>query len=166
SSSEAAMANTDERKFLLEVIEVYSSLPALWDNKCKDYSNRIKKNEQYDKLLQKYNKRYSEADRKALPTLWYFDEIKLLTDLEEPTDSANTMLDDEEIEGNELNITPCYWLNKVPPGPVKHYAEQYPGVPVSFRCDNCSRISIFKSIIWNSGVSHNSSHFSQIAAQT
>ncbi|KAG8273145.1 hypothetical protein J6590_027483 [Homalodisca vitripennis] len=118
-SSEAAMANTDERKFLLEVIEVYHSLPALWDNKWKDYSNRIKKNEQYDELLQKYNERYPEADRKALvkkinslrtnfrkefrhiknsekrksgaetdevlePTLWYFDEMKFLIDLEEP----------------------------------------------------------------------------------
>ncbi|KAG8318306.1 hypothetical protein J6590_006622 [Homalodisca vitripennis] len=60
------MANTDKRKFLLEVIEVYRSLPALWDNKCKDYSNRIKKNEQYDELLQKYNERYPGADRKAL----------------------------------------------------------------------------------------------------
>lgn len=56
------MANTDERKFLLEVINVYRSLPALWDNKCKDYSNRIKKNEQYDE----YKERYPNADRKAL----------------------------------------------------------------------------------------------------
>jgi hypothetical protein len=33
----------DERKFILECIEVYHSLPALWNVKSKDYSNRIKK---------------------------------------------------------------------------------------------------------------------------
>ena len=33
----------DERKLILECIEVYHSLPALWNVKSKDYSNRIKK---------------------------------------------------------------------------------------------------------------------------
>ncbi|KAG8316845.1 hypothetical protein J6590_040100 [Homalodisca vitripennis] len=126
----ALVANTDERKFLLEVIEMYRSLPALWYNKCKAYSNSTKKNEQYDELLQKYNNRYTEADRKGLikkinslranfrkelrrikksersgacsgevvePTLWYFHEMKFLTDLEEPTESVNIMIDEGEI---------------------------------------------------------------------
>lgn len=132
------MANTDEKKFILEVIEVYRSLPALWDNKCKDYSNRTKKNEQYEELLQKYKERFPDADRKAMvkkinslrtnfrkelrriknsersgagsddvvePTLWYFDEMKFLIDLEEATESANT-LDEEETQGIESNTTP------------------------------------------------------------
>jgi hypothetical protein len=132
------MSNVDERKFLLEVIEVYSSLPALWDNKSTDYSNRTKKNEQYDQLLQKYNERYPEADRKALvkkinslrtnfrkelrriknsersgagtdeivePTLWYFEEMKFLSDLEEPTESISTMSVEEESGENEINTS-------------------------------------------------------------
>ena len=38
-----AMSLSEERKFILEVIEVYRSLPALWNVKSKDYSNRTKK---------------------------------------------------------------------------------------------------------------------------
>jgi hypothetical protein len=33
----------DERKFILECVEVYHSLPALWNVKSKDYSNRMEK---------------------------------------------------------------------------------------------------------------------------
>ncbi|KAG8319599.1 hypothetical protein J6590_088384 [Homalodisca vitripennis] len=50
------MANTDERKFLLEVIEVH----------MQGLFKQDKEKEQYDELLQKYNERYPEADRKAL----------------------------------------------------------------------------------------------------
>jgi hypothetical protein len=39
----ATTATEDERKFILECIEVYQSLPALWNVKSKDYSNRMKK---------------------------------------------------------------------------------------------------------------------------
>ena len=39
----ATKAKEDERKFILECIEVYHSLPALWNVKSTDYSNRIKK---------------------------------------------------------------------------------------------------------------------------
>lgn len=56
----------DERKFILECIEVYRSLPALWNVKIKDYSNRIKKNEQYDQLLRKYREYYPDADKSQL----------------------------------------------------------------------------------------------------
>jgi uncharacterized protein YfbU (UPF0304 family) len=37
----ATKAKEDESKFILECIEVYHSLPALWN--VKDYSNRMKK---------------------------------------------------------------------------------------------------------------------------
>ena len=40
----ATKAKEDERKFILECIEVYHSLQALWNVKSKDYSNREKKN--------------------------------------------------------------------------------------------------------------------------
>jgi hypothetical protein len=39
----ATTAKEDERKFILECIEVYNSLPALWNVKSKDYSNRMGK---------------------------------------------------------------------------------------------------------------------------
>ena len=40
----ATKAKEKERKFVLECIEVYHSLPALWNVKSKDYSNRKKNN--------------------------------------------------------------------------------------------------------------------------
>jgi len=39
----ATKAKEDKRKFILECIEVYHSLPVLWNVKSKDYSNRMKK---------------------------------------------------------------------------------------------------------------------------
>jgi hypothetical protein len=39
----ATKAKKDERNFVLESIEVYRSLAALWNLKSKDYSNRVKK---------------------------------------------------------------------------------------------------------------------------
>jgi uncharacterized protein YfbU (UPF0304 family) len=38
----ATKAKEEERKFILDCIEVYHSLPALWNVKSKGYSNRIK----------------------------------------------------------------------------------------------------------------------------
>lgn len=56
----------EERNFILECIEVYKNLPALWNVKSKDYSNRQKKNEQYEQLLRKYREKYPEADKSQL----------------------------------------------------------------------------------------------------
>jgi hypothetical protein len=49
----AAKPKEDERKFILECIEVYHSLPALWSVKSKDYSKKRFKKEQYEHLLRK-----------------------------------------------------------------------------------------------------------------
>ncbi|KAF5274918.1 hypothetical protein FQA39_LY18696 [Lamprigera yunnana] len=62
----ATKEKDDERKFISECIEVYHSLPALWNIKSKDYSNRIKKNEQYNNLLRKYREYYPDADKAQL----------------------------------------------------------------------------------------------------
>jgi hypothetical protein len=51
----------DEKKIILERIEGYHSVPALWNVKSKDYSKRIKKKEQYEHLLRKYRERYPDA---------------------------------------------------------------------------------------------------------
>ena len=52
-----------EKGFILEFIEVYRSLPALWDVKCKDYCNRSKKGEQYEVLIEKYRENYPDAEK-------------------------------------------------------------------------------------------------------
>ncbi|KAF5297809.1 hypothetical protein FQA39_LY11958 [Lamprigera yunnana] len=62
----ATKEKDDERKFILECIEVYHSLPDLWNIKSKDYSNRIKKTEQYNNLLRKYREYYPDADKAQL----------------------------------------------------------------------------------------------------
>jgi hypothetical protein len=61
----AATPKEDERRFILECIEVYHSLPALWNVKSKDYINRMKKNE-YEHLLRKYRERFPDADKNQL----------------------------------------------------------------------------------------------------
>lgn len=48
-----AAKKDDDRKFIIECIEMYHSLPALWNVKSKDYRNRVIKNEQYEQLLVK-----------------------------------------------------------------------------------------------------------------
>jgi hypothetical protein len=62
----ATKAKEDERKFILECIEVYHSLQALWNVESKDYSNRMKKIEQYEQLLRKYTERFPDADKNKL----------------------------------------------------------------------------------------------------
>ncbi|XP_041377276.1 uncharacterized protein LOC121389692 [Gigantopelta aegis] len=60
------MSKEEERKFLLECIEVYRSLPALWKVKSKEYSDRNKKDAAYDTLLAKYKQKYHTASREDL----------------------------------------------------------------------------------------------------
>ena len=102
---------------------MYRSLPALWDVKCKDYTNRGKKKEQYDVLIKKYREYIPNADKQdvikkinslrtnfrkelkriretkksganpedVLPSLWYFEEMKFLQNLEAPYSSDSSM---------------------------------------------------------------------------
>jgi hypothetical protein len=57
------MSKEEERKFLLECIEVYRNLPALWKVKSKEYSDRNKKDAAYGTLLAKYTKvQYSSVE--------------------------------------------------------------------------------------------------------
>ena len=53
----------EERQFLIQFIEEYRSLPALWCVTSNEYSSRSKKNEQYNKLLSKYKERYPNAEK-------------------------------------------------------------------------------------------------------
>lgn len=55
-----------EKQFIVEFIEVYRGLPALWDVKCKDYSNRAKKGQQYEVLIKKYREKYPDAEKQEV----------------------------------------------------------------------------------------------------
>ena len=120
----ATKAKEDMRKFILECIEVYHSLPALWNVKSGDYSNRTKKkNEKYEHLLRKYRERFLIADKNQMikkfnslhtnfrkeltgaddvvkPTLWYFEEMRFLIGQEEPCTLLNTIQIGEEEDRN------------------------------------------------------------------
>ena len=54
----SSKGTAEERQFLIEFIEEYRSLPALWCVISIEYSNRNKKNEQSAKLLNKYKEKY------------------------------------------------------------------------------------------------------------
>ncbi|XP_053951075.1 uncharacterized protein LOC128858656 isoform X3 [Anastrepha ludens] len=110
-----------EKDFIIELIEVYRSLPALWNKKYKDYHNRQVKSQQYEKLLQKYKEANPNADVKDLKrkinclrcnylreskrnprygvsSLYYFDAMSFLRSNEPSADSQSMMneLDDTE----------------------------------------------------------------------
>jgi hypothetical protein len=55
----ATKPKEDERKFILDCIEVHHSLPALWNVKSKNYSNRRKN--PYVHLLRKYREIFLDA---------------------------------------------------------------------------------------------------------
>ena len=54
----------EERQLLIEFIEGYSSLPALWCVTSTEYSN--KKNEQNANLLNKYKEKYLNVEKKYI----------------------------------------------------------------------------------------------------
>ncbi|XP_058067184.1 uncharacterized protein LOC131216652 [Anopheles bellator] len=51
------------KQFMLEFIQVYRQLPALWDQKSADYNNRVTKAEQYEVLVEKYRERYPDSTK-------------------------------------------------------------------------------------------------------
>lgn len=55
-----------ERKFTLELIEIYRTLPALWKKKDKNYYDREIKRKQYGILLRKYREMYPNAEQKDI----------------------------------------------------------------------------------------------------
>ncbi|KAH3843699.1 uncharacterized protein LOC127877103 [Dreissena polymorpha] len=59
----AKSTRDEERKFILECIDLYRDLPALWKVTCEDYSNRVKKEAAYITLLEKYRERYQDATK-------------------------------------------------------------------------------------------------------
>ena len=62
----AKSTKDEERKFMLECIDLYRELPALWKVTCEDYSNRVKKEAAYNTLLGKYRERYQDATKEDI----------------------------------------------------------------------------------------------------
>lgn len=52
-----------EREFIVECIQLYRDLPTLWNIKSKIYHDRVKKNNAYDLLLDKYKEMFPEATK-------------------------------------------------------------------------------------------------------
>lgn len=55
-----------EKQFLIQLIEVYRNLPALWQIKSDDYHNRNKKIECYKVLFSKYQEFYKDQSMEDL----------------------------------------------------------------------------------------------------
>ena len=92
----------EEKNFILEFIEVYRNLPALWQVKSKSYTNRIEKNAQYKILLNKYKEHFPNAEIKdvvqkinSIHTA-YRKEVKRIDRLQKSGAGA----DDEVAESN------------------------------------------------------------------
>ena len=60
----SSKGTVEERQFLIEFIEEYRSLPALWCVTSTEYSSRNKKNDQNAKLLNKYKEMYLNVETK------------------------------------------------------------------------------------------------------
>lgn len=84
------------KRFILELIDVYGSLPALWDITCKDYSNRALKEQKYDILLKKFREKHPNGDKIQLKKKInglrtnYRRELKRLRDQEKNGESIET----------------------------------------------------------------------------
>ncbi|ELU14684.1 hypothetical protein CAPTEDRAFT_158394 [Capitella teleta] len=115
-------ARIEERAFLVELIELYRDLTPLWQTRCKEYNDRVKRAEAYDTLLAKYHERHPDATlddlkrrintlrtnfRKELKKVlksgksgnvyasraWHFEHLMFLADQEDNISSAD-FLDD------------------------------------------------------------------------
>ena len=79
-----------EKKFLIEVLGVYRTLPALWRIKSDDYSNRDKKAKAYDILLQKYREHFTSATLEDLKKKINNLRTNFRNELQKMESNANT----------------------------------------------------------------------------
>ncbi|KAJ8932481.1 hypothetical protein NQ318_001656 [Aromia moschata] len=97
---QATMADLRQcsREFLTEFIALYESFPCVWRVKSKEYSDRDKKAEAYERIgkVNKSIRSGSGEDEIYKPSLWYFDLLHFLNDQETPRQSRNTMDENEE----------------------------------------------------------------------
>uniref|UniRef100_A0A1A9WRV3 MADF domain-containing protein n=1 Tax=Glossina brevipalpis TaxID=37001 RepID=A0A1A9WRV3_9MUSC len=124
------MAITANKKFWTEFINLYENLPCLWNNKHEDYSNRDKRIESWDKMVEKLKDVEPDANHDAVkrkintfrsnfnrevrkirqsrcntmeeynPTLWYFEQLSFLLKQDKYTDKL-------DFPSDETNMTAC-----------------------------------------------------------
>ncbi|XP_018787353.1 PREDICTED: uncharacterized protein LOC108968048 isoform X1 [Bactrocera latifrons] len=102
-----------EQKFVIELIELYRTLPALWDKKCIQYNDRESKAIQYNILLEKYKERYPDAVKKDIKrkmrclqtnvrrelkrpirtNLYYFDALRFICNTDAQCENQNLLND-------------------------------------------------------------------------
>ncbi|XP_049311617.1 uncharacterized protein LOC105222953 isoform X3 [Bactrocera dorsalis] len=102
-----------EQKFVIELIELYRTLPALWDKKCIQYNDRESKAIQYNILLEKYKERYPDANkddikrkmkslrlnmgkelkRPSRTKLYYFDALRFICNTDAQSENQNLLND-------------------------------------------------------------------------
>lgn len=58
--------NSKEKQFWLEFLDLYKSMPCLWNVKIKDYNNRELKNKCYDKMIVKLRVIDPDANREKV----------------------------------------------------------------------------------------------------
>ncbi|KAF5299657.1 hypothetical protein FQA39_LY11452 [Lamprigera yunnana] len=94
-----------------ELIRVYRGLPAPWDVKCKDYSNRAKMGDHYDMLIGKYREKYPNSEKQEVVKkiislrINIRQELKRIRDAEKKaTVSENKSLDEGEDDGSDSSV--------------------------------------------------------------
>lgn len=138
-------AKENDKVFILEFIEVYRGLPALWDIKSKDYTNRAKKGEQYEVLLEKYREKHPEADKqevvKKINSLRtnFRKELKRIRDAEKSGAGAEDVEPSlwyfEEMRFLQIQETPT------PSTSTMNLSEDGIAMHLSEDCDNANKTS-------------------------
>ena len=114
-------------KFNLKCIEVYHSLPALWNMKSKDYSNRMKKRTIRTSASQIERERFPDADKNHLIKRFnslrtnFRKELKRIKDSEKSDTGADGVVERtlwyfEEMKFLIGQEKPCTSLNTIQTG--------------------------------------------------
>ncbi|KAK9708149.1 Alcohol dehydrogenase transcription factor Myb/SANT-like [Popillia japonica] len=107
-----AAKKDDDRKFIIECIEMYHSLPALWNVKTSCKIRALVKN--INSLRTNFReevKRINSSERSGAGTddiseVWYFNDMKFLIGQEEPSLSQNSMQIEEAEENEDDDASP------------------------------------------------------------
>ncbi|XP_067637736.1 uncharacterized protein [Eurosta solidaginis] len=121
----------DEQQFLLDFIDVYHKLPALWNIHTKDYYDKLLKDAQYEILHEKYQEKYPNANlddvkkkinslrtnyrrdiRNGTPhALYYFHKINFLSDMQiitAPKAPSNLRKDSSLCDDDFIKLAKAY----------------------------------------------------------
>ncbi|XP_011193136.2 uncharacterized protein LOC105218947 isoform X1 [Zeugodacus cucurbitae] len=114
---------SSEQKFIIELIELYRTLPALWDRKCIEYNDRESKAIQYNILLEKYKERYPDAvksdikkrmsnlrssvrreqKRPTTTNLYYFNALSFICNIGPQNQTQNSLYDFDDTQDTSID---------------------------------------------------------------